>query len=291
MSRICTFKDCQCSGPVHLSNPAVEASYLQSRLISLGGFERLDQSRVPDVGHLGVPTVVGVDAVTVITRAAEAGELVDDPDGRLGAVLLCGPGGDGPVELLDLRVEVAQSEGDDLCDLIKLDISHAPLSCAEMDPDTHHNLDLGVVIAHLLDQGGERGNDISHGLVLLHDIVGAKMHGDHIGRVPLEPSDQLLLVGDVDCQEAGMTLVVAVVLGVAAVVLCLSGADKVDGGPLGRLQLVPELGAPADDLGDGVAEGHVPQSGRVGLRRDGSGEAEEREDGRRGYHFCQTFES
>lgn len=151
--------------------------------------------------------------------------------------------------------------------------------------DTHHNLDLGVVVTHLLDEGGESSDDIIGGLVLLDNVVGAQVHGDHIGRVFLEPADELFLVGDVDSQETGVALVVTVVLGVAAVVLCPSGTYEVDIGPLGRLQLVPELGAPAGDLGDGVTEGHEPEAGVVGLRRNAGGKAKEGEDGGRGDHF------
>lgn len=108
------------------------------------------------------------------------------------------------------------------------------------------------------------------------------MHGDDVGRVGLQPADELLLVGDVDGQEPRVALVVAVVLGVLAVVLRLARADPVDAGPLGALQLLPQLGAPADDLGDGVAKGHVAQrrgvlgldsaGGREGLDEEGLGE-------------------
>ena len=54
-----------------------------------------------------------------------------------------------------------------------------------------------------------------------------------------------------------MALVVTVVLRVLAVILCLAAADEVDCCPFGRLEFLPEFGSPADDLGYGVAEGHV----------------------------------
>lgn len=63
-----------------------------------------------------------MDTVAIVARAAEASELVDDPDGGLGGVLLGGPGGDGTVEILDLGVKVAESEGDDLSNLVVSDL-------------------------------------------------------------------------------------------------------------------------------------------------------------------------
>lgn len=148
--------------------------------------------------------------------------------------------------------------------------------------ETYHNLNLGVMRPHLPNQRGKRRNNIIDILALLHDIIRAQVHADDVGRVLLQPPDELLLAGDVDGQEARVALVVAVVLGVAAVVLRLAGADKVDGRPLGGLELVPELGAPADDLGDGVAEGHVPEPGGClggGARREGGEEEGKAEHG------------
>jgi len=86
-------------------------------LLCPGSLKGLDEGGVPDVHHLGVSAVVGVHAVAVVGGAAEAGVLVDDPDGGLGLVLLGGPRGNGGVELLDLCVEVSEAEGDDLGDL------------------------------------------------------------------------------------------------------------------------------------------------------------------------------
>jgi len=91
------------------------------RLLSLRGLESLDESRVPNVHHLGVASVIGVHAITVVARAAEAGVLVHHPDWRLGRVLLSCPGGDRGIQLLHLRVEVAHAQGDDLG---HLDVCH-----------------------------------------------------------------------------------------------------------------------------------------------------------------------
>ena len=72
-----------------------------------------------------------------------------------------------------------------------------------------------------------------------------------------------------------MALVVAIVLAVFTVVLRLAGPDKVNGGPFGGLQLLPEFGAPADDFGDTVTEGHVSKSDIGGLRADRCSERRE----------------
>ena len=98
------------------------------------------------------------------------------------------------------------------------------------------------------------------------------MHGNHIGRVRLQPAVQLVLGRNVDGQEARVALVVAVVRRVFAVILGPPAADEVDARPFGRLQqLGPQLGAPAHDLGDGVAEGHVAQRAVLGAGADGQG--------------------
>lgn len=117
---------------------------------------------------------------------------------------------------------------------------------------------------HSPHQLGKRSYNIRSRLALLHDIIRPKMHRHDIRRVPRQPAIQLILVRNIDGQEPRVALVVAVVLCVAAVVFRLARPHKVDGlaGPFGhRLQLVPEHGAPADDFGDGVAEGHVAQRG------------------------------
>jgi len=88
--------------PAPETRPAVHSS--RGSLVRLGSLERLDQRRVPDVHHLGVASVIGMDAVAIVGRAAEACILVDNPDGRLGLVLALGPGGDRGVERLDLGV-------------------------------------------------------------------------------------------------------------------------------------------------------------------------------------------
>jgi hypothetical protein len=93
------------------------------------------------------------------------------------------------------------------------------------------------------------------------------MHSNHIRGVRLEPAIQLVFVGDVDGEKAAVALVIAVVFGVFAVVLCLTGAYEVDGGPFGGLKFLPEFGAPADDFSDAVAERHISDGGVCGLSR------------------------
>ena len=92
----------------------------------------------------------------------------------------------------------------------------------------HHTSTAHSLEAHLLGQRGKGSNDVGDRLALLGDIVGAEMHGDDIGRVLLQPAHELLLVRDVDGQEARVSLIVTVLLGVSAVVLRLARPDKVD---------------------------------------------------------------
>jgi len=113
---------------------------------------------------------------------------------------------------------------------------------------------------HLRNESRKGGDNVV-GTPVPVDVVGAQVHCDDIGRVLLQPAHQLLLVGNVDGQKPRVALVVAIVLCVAAVVLPAAGPDEIDLCPLGRLQLVPQLGSPADNLGDGVAKGHVAERG------------------------------
>lgn len=85
-----------------------------------------------------------------------------------------------------------------------------------------------------------------------------------------------------------MSLIVAVVLGVAAVVLGFPGADEIDCGPFGGLQLVPEFRAPADDFGYGVTERHVAQRCSCVLRFCDGDEQSEGE-GFEGHHFDEWY--
>lgn len=141
-----------------------------------------------------------------------------------------------------------------------------------MMEETYHDLHFGVVRPHRPDELRERRDDIRNRLILLHDVVGAQVHGDHVGGIILQPAIQLVLVRDVDGQEPRVALVVAVVLAISAVVFGFAAADKVYGGPLGGLEFLPEERAPADDFGDGVAEGHVAQGGVLGY-----GDAQQRQ--------------
>jgi hypothetical protein len=136
---------------------------------------------------------------------------------------------------------------------------------------TYYDFYLGVLSPHSPDQLREGSDDVRHSLVLLYNIVGSQVHGHHVGRILVEPAVELVLVGNVDGQKARVAFIVAVVFGVAAVVLRLAGADKVNGFPLGGLQLFPEQGAPADDFGDGVPKGHEAEGGVLGEGATGQG--------------------
>lgn len=130
--------------------------------------------------------------------------------------------------------------------------------------ESYHNLRLRILRPHSSHQLRKRRNNIRHRLVLLHDIIGPQMHRDHICRILGQPAIELILARDVDRQETGVALVVAVVLVVGAIVLGFAGADEIDALPFGGLELFPEEGAPANDFRDGVAEGHVPECGVLG---------------------------
>lgn len=58
--------------------------------------------------------------VAEVASAAETRVLVDDPDGRLGRVEALRPGDDGLVQILDLRVVVAEPHRDDLSHLASI---------------------------------------------------------------------------------------------------------------------------------------------------------------------------
>jgi hypothetical protein len=91
---------------------------------------------------------------------------------------------------------------------------------------------------------------------LLHNIISPQMHGNNICGISLQPPIQLVLIRNIDSQEAVMPFIVAIVLCISAVILSLSAADPVHGCSFGGLKLLPELSAPADDLCDAVAEKH-----------------------------------
>lgn len=164
---------------------------------------------------------------------------------------------------MDLGIVVAQAHGDDLSDLSS---STTALAYKE-GRDTYHNLHLGVMCSHGVDQLGESRNDIGSRLVLLHNVVRTKMHGDYVGRVLGQPTVKLILIGNIDGQVSRVALVVAIVLAVATVVLVPAGADEVDALPFGGLELFPQQSAPADDLRNGVAKWHVAQGGVLRCRR------------------------
>jgi hypothetical protein len=116
---------------------------------------------------------------------------------------------------------------------------------------------------------------------LLDDIIGSKMHCNNIRGVRLQPPIELVLIRDIDSKKPAVAFIVAVVLGVSAVVLCFPAADPVHGRPFSGLETFPELGAPADDLGDAVAEGHEADGrvGRLGGRGSCDGSEEEQLEG------------
>lgn len=99
----------------------------------------------------------------------------------------------------------------------------------------YDDLHVRVAVPHDAYQRRERCDDISDGLVLLYDVIRPEVHSDDICWVGLEPADKLLPIGDVDGQETRVTLVVAVVRSVSAVVLRLAGSDPVDRSPFGGL--------------------------------------------------------
>ena len=107
------------------------------------------------------------------------------------------------------------------------------------------------------------------------------MHRNHIRRIAFQPPIQLALVCDINGEETRVAFVVAVVGRVRAVVFGFAAADEVDGGGVegGGLEALPELGAPADYLGYGVAEGHVADWGVGGLGGCEREEGTEGEDG------------
>ena len=74
-----------------------------------------------------------------------------------------------------------------------------------------------------------------------------------------------------------MSLIILIILRIFTVILSFTRSDPVDGRPFGRLEFVPEFGAPADDFCDGIAKGHVPEGdgGVLGCGdSDQSGEGE-----------------
>lgn len=51
-------------------------------------------------------------------------------------------------------------------------------------PDvTYNDLHPGIALPNLLHQLGECREDLVDGLVLLPDVIGSQVHGDHVGRV------------------------------------------------------------------------------------------------------------
>jgi len=145
---------------------------------------------------------------------------------------------------------------------------------------THHNLHPRIRPPHTPHQRPERLDNIRNRLILLHNIIRAQMHRNHIRRITFQPPIQLPFIRNIDSEETRVAFVVAVIGRVAAVVFGLAAADKVYGGGVeGRgLEKMVEFGAPADYFGYGVAEGHVADWGVGGLggcRREQAGEGEE----------------
>lgn len=91
----------------------------------------------------------------------------------------------------------------------------------------------------------------------MHDIVRAQMHGNHIRRIRLQPSLQLVLLRNLNGEKARVTLMVSIVLCIRAVSIMGRGAHKVDRREFRTLEFFPEFRAPANIVGDAVAKGHV----------------------------------
>jgi len=152
---------------------------------------------------------------------------------------------------------------------------------------THHNLHPRIRPPHTPHQRPKRLDNIRHRLILLHNIIRTQMHRNHVRGICLQPPIQLPFIRNVDSEETRVAFVVAVVGRVRAVVFGFAAADKVYGGGVeGRgLEALPELGAPADYLGYGVAEGHVADWGvgdLGGCEREEGGEGEEGGEQHRG---------
>lgn len=111
--------------------------------------------------------------------------------------------------------------------------------------------------------------------MVLEHVVRPQHEHDHVRPRGRQPPGQVA-IRDVDGQVPRVALVAVVPVGVgggAVLRVVRHGPDEVDpGGRVGVGQVVPELGAPAGDLRDGVAQGHWWARSSV---RVGGGEGEE----------------
>jgi hypothetical protein len=83
------------------------------------------------------------------------------------------------------------------------------------------------------------------------------MHGNHVCRIRLQPSLQLVLLRNLHGKKARVTLMVPIVLCIRAISIMGRGAHKVDGREFSALKFFPEFEAPTDIVGDAIAKGHV----------------------------------
>jgi len=88
------------------------------------------------------------------------------------------------------------------------------------------------------------------------NVIRAEMHGYDVCRILLEPAWQLVIPYNIYSLEAGMPFVVPVVVQIIAGCVRLVAADKIDSITF-LLKPLPDPGAPAAVLSDGIAEGHV----------------------------------
>jgi len=142
-----------------------------------------------------------VNAVLEIITV-EAGPLIHHPQRRGRRVLGCSPCRYGLVEVLDLLVN--RWEGDDLRDLVRVHQSIGLQKYGITTRETHNNPHHRIARPHLIHQLPERRENLLRLAISAKDVVGPEVHGDNVGRVLLQPVDQLVLGRNIDRQEAGV---------------------------------------------------------------------------------------
>lgn len=70
------------------------------------------------------------------------------------------------------------------------------------EKEAYDDFHLRITIPHNRNQRIKSLNNIRNRFVLLHNIIGTEMHGNHICGILLQPANQLLVIRDVDGQEA-----------------------------------------------------------------------------------------
>jgi hypothetical protein len=133
-------------------------------------------------------------AIPQISRS-EARVLIDDPYRRLRLIQPLCPRDDCSIECLHFSVVVSDTQWYDLCDLgdgVSSDLEKNKYignssSRLSADRDTYNNLHLRITRPHRRNQFGKGSNNIACRLALLHDVIRAQMHGNHIRWVCLQP--------------------------------------------------------------------------------------------------------